>query len=111
MATAADDESRAEHKRLFTEKMNAKLEAMKDGTERSQFLSSEKFHQIADCVGTWPSLSAEEKKEWSQGYAWAKKYDVVTVGGASVLVFKSEAPQLPDGEGLGAEAAVCTNHD
>ena len=107
MATAEDAESRAEHKRLFTEKEKIKMEAMKDGSERSQFLSAEKFDQISQCVGTWQGLNAEQRKEWSQGYAWAKKYEVITAGGASVLVFKAEAPQRPDGEdGAAVEAAV-----
>ena len=86
MAAAGDDASKAEHRRLFSEKMMNKLSDMRDQTERSQFLSEEKFGEITECVEKWPTLTPQERKEsqWTQGYAWAKKYSVIIVGGSKV---------------------------
>eukprot|EP00966_Prymnesium_polylepis_P050170 1161379-Prymnesium_polylepis.1 len=98
MATA-DDASVAEHKRLFTESILTKLGEMKDQIERSQFLSEEKFGEIAECVETWPTLSTQERKQsqWTQGYAWAKKYSVISIGESKVLVFREkEADEATD---------------
>ena len=51
MAAAGDDASKAEHRRLFSEKMMNKLSDMRDQTERSQFLSEEKFGEITELCG------------------------------------------------------------
>ena len=99
MAAAGDDASKAEHRRLFSEKMMNKLSDMRDQTERSQFLSEEKFGEITECVEKWPTLTPQERKEsqWTQGYAWAKKYSVIIVGESKVLVFnEKEAGKATD---------------
>jgi hypothetical protein len=99
MAAAGDDASKAEHRRLFSEKMMNKLSDMRDQTERSQFLSEEKFGEITECVEKWPTLTPQERKEsqWTQGYAWAKKYSVIIVGESNVLVFnEKEAGKATD---------------
>lgn len=77
---------------------------MKDETERSQFLTQKKFELISECVEAWPTLSSEERKEWPQGYAWVRKYAVISAGGGNVLVFTGEAKKKPEADE--AEEAV-----
>ena len=107
MATAEDDDILREQKGLFAQEVMERFKMMKDDTERSQFLTEEKFGDIAECVSKWHTLSPEEKKvsKWSQGYAWARKYALISAGGSDVLVFKEPPKKKNGGETESVEEA------
>ena len=100
MAAAGDDASKAEHRRLFSEKMMNKLSEMRDQTAKGANSSAKRsLGRSQSCVEKWPTLTPQERKEsqWTQGYAWAKKYSVIIVGESKVLVFnEKEAGKATD---------------
>ena len=89
----ADAAVLAAQKRVFLEKMNEKL-AQQKSDERSQFLPSEKYDQVCGALAGWNEKDGTEKKatqkDYPQVYAWARKYELVSISGSDVLVFKSK---------------------
>eukprot|EP00908_Phaeocystis_cordata_P001045 Transcript_11121.p2 GENE.Transcript_11121~~Transcript_11121.p2 ORF type:complete len:141 (-),score=67.31 Transcript_11121:171-593(-) len=85
----------AEQKRVFLEKMNEKLSEQSD--ERSQFLTEDKYNKVCEALGGWDVKDGKEKKatqqEYPQVYAWARKYELVSMSGSEVLVFKNKAEE------------------
>ena len=85
----------AEQKRVFLEKMNEKLSEQSD--ERSQFLTEDKYNKVCEALAGWDAKEGKEKKatqqEYPQVYAWARKYELVSMSGSEVLVFKNKAEE------------------
>ena len=94
----------AEWKRLFGEKVAAGLDAMKDATERSQFITEERHSTIKEVVSSWADWGSEDKKKHTQGYAWIKKYAVFRAADSEVLVYQPE--QSDKAEGAAEPAAL-----
>ena len=85
----------AEWKRLFAEKVQKGVESMRDPDERSQFITEEKHNSIKECVTSWGEWGKEERKQQQQGYAWVKKYAIIsTADGNSVLIYQPKQPEL-----------------
>ena len=86
----------AEHKRLFLAGVEKHLASMNPEHQTSQFLTEEKFGRIQSVLEQWaeadgPARKALQKEPGNeQAYAWVKKYGLLTLGGASVLVLKPD---------------------
>ena len=93
----ADAAVLAEWKRLFGEKVATGLDAMKDATERSQFITEERHSIIKEVVSSWAGWSSEDRKKHTQGYAWIKKYAVIHIVDSEVLMYQPEQPDKAEG--------------
>jgi hypothetical protein len=85
--TATDIQKKTEHRRLFEERLAAELEAKK---YNSPYLGEEEYDKVKSVVGSWDTLSKEEKKALgSKAYAWKSKYAVVGDGENALLIYAS----------------------
>ena len=95
----------AEHKRLYLAGVEKHLASMNPEHQTSQILTEEKFGRIhtSSVLEEWagadgPARKALQKEPGNeQAYAWAKKYDLLTLG-SSLLVLKPDTGK-PKAEG------------
>ena len=85
----------AEHKRLYLAGVEKHLASMNPEHQTSQFLTEEKFGRIHSVLEEWaeadgPARKALQKEPGNeQAYAWEKKYDLLTLGGSSLLILNA----------------------
>jgi hypothetical protein len=90
--TATDIQKKTEHRRLFEERLAAELEAKK---YNSPYLGEEEYDKVKSVVGSWDTLSKEEKKALgSKAYAWKSKYAVVGDGENALLIYASSGAMV-----------------
>ena len=78
-----------EHKRLFTEQMNAVL-ASKTGQQHG-FMSEQKYNDVIETLQLWESMPVRDRRNFQEGYRYARKYFLLTRNGGNHELFSKKA--------------------
>ena len=114
--TAPGTDTQAEHKRLFEARIQEVRSAPGSSIEeRSQFLTEKKYAAIMETVQGWATMDSKARSENKQGYAYVKKYSVISIGGHDILVFNREEKKSGDTvapvEPVALDQSVIVSHE